>query len=149
MESLDFLIADLEKQVGDSGRPVVITHHIDLARYSRPCEATDPDNLNREWHPCDVHGFYNAIREYNVIAILYGHTHARNVLTWDGSSTRADEGVSVFNVDNSSHFHSDNQAFLYFEIGREELLVRECATTDGWQNYQWTPQFWKRPLRKA
>lgn len=144
MGSLEFLVKDLRERVGDSGRPVVITHHIDLARYTTPCDATDPANLNREWHPCDVRGFYNAIRDYNVIAILYGHTHARKVLTWDGSSTRAERGISVFNVDNSSHFHSDNQAFLYFEIGPDEILVRECATTDGWQGYQWTPQVWKR-----
>lgn len=149
MESLDFLIADLGKQVGDSGRPVVITHHIDLARYSTPCDVSDPANLNREWHPCDVRGFYNAIRKYNVIAILYGHTHARNVLTWDGSSTLANQGFSVFNVDNSSHFGSEHQAFLYFEVGRKDLRVRECATTDGWQNYQWTPQVWKRQIGTA
>ena len=59
------------------------------------------------------------------------------------------EGISVFNVDNSSHFHSDNQAFLYFEIGRKELLVRECATTDAWQSHQWTPQVWKPPMRNT
>ena len=89
MDSLKFLVADLRERVGDSGRPVIITHHIDLARYTIPCDANDPANLNREWHPCDVRGFYKAILEYNVIAILYGHTHARNVLTWDGISIRA------------------------------------------------------------
>lgn len=149
MKSLDFLVSDLREQVGKSGRPVIITHHIDLARYAIDCDPNDPKNLSREWHPCDVRGFYNAIREYNVIAILYGHTHARNVLTWDGRSTRAEQGISVFNVDNSSHFQSEQQAFLYFEIGADELVARECATKDGWQTCFWTPQVWKRPLRRS
>ena len=147
--SLDFLIHDLETQVGQSQRPVVITHHIDLARYSKPCGPDDPENVHREWHPCDVRGFHNAIRNYNVVAILHGHTHARNVLTWDGKSTRAEQGINVFNVDNSSHFHGDKQAFLYFEIDSQKMLVRECATADGWQSHQWTPQVWRRELPTA
>lgn len=146
MKSLEFLITDLRENVGESGRPVIITHHIDVARYSRVCVPDDPENLNREWHPCDVRGFYRAIEKYNVIAILYGHTHARNVLTWDGSSPRAERGISVFNVDNSSHFHSENQAFFYFEIGANEMRVRECATKDGWRSYFWTPQTWQQTL---
>ncbi|MDG2224096.1 MAG: metallophosphoesterase [Rubripirellula sp.] len=144
MNSLDFLVADLKEHVGDSRRPVVITHHIDLARYSRECKADDPDNLNREWHPCDVRGFYNSIRDYNVVAILHGHTHVRNVLHWDGKSTRSDQGISVFNVDNSAHFHGGKQAFFYFEISNGNILVRECSTNDGWESYQWTPQVWSR-----
>ncbi|MDF1845262.1 MAG: metallophosphoesterase [Rubripirellula sp.] len=144
MNSLEFLVDDLKAHVGDSRRPVVITHHIDLARYSRNCMADDPANLNREWHPCDVRGFYNAIRDYNVVAILHGHTHARNVLRWDGDSTRSDQGISVFNVDNSAHFHGGKQAFFYSEISNGKMLVRECCTEDGWESYQWTPQVWSR-----
>src|ERR1051325_4337529 len=32
--SLDFLVADLKEKVGTSGRPIVITHHVDMLRYS-------------------------------------------------------------------------------------------------------------------
>jgi len=32
-----------------------------------------------EWDLADVKGFYEAIRNYNIAAVLYGHTHARNV----------------------------------------------------------------------
>lgn len=145
--SLEFLIADLREHVGDSRKPVVLTHHIDVARYAVPCAADDPKNLSREWHPCDVHAYYEAIRSYNVIAILYGHTHARNIFRWNGSSARATDGVPVFNVDNSAHFHSENQAFLYFEINRTEMVIRECATRDAWQSHFWTPQIWKQSIR--
>jgi len=32
-----------------------------------------------EWDLADVKGFYEAIRNYNIAAVLNGHTHARNV----------------------------------------------------------------------
>ena len=34
--SLDFLVSDLADKVGKTGRPVVITHHVDVARYCAP-----------------------------------------------------------------------------------------------------------------
>ena len=146
LDSLEFLKDDLQKSVGDSGRPVVITHHIDVQRYSTPCD-TDPKNAGKEWHPCDARGFHAAIAKYNVVAILYGHTHARNILKWNGTQTKAEQGFDLFNVDNGAHFRSDAQAFFYFEITKNQLTVRELATTDRWQTSQWTPQVWTRKLK--
>jgi hypothetical protein len=71
------------------------------------------------------------------------------VLKWNGTSARAEEGFDLFNVDNSGHFHNDQQAMLYFEIARDEMLVREFNTTDRWQTGQWTPQTWKRQIAIA
>lgn len=142
MGSLDFLIEDLSEEVGNSGRPVILTHHIDVARYSTECSEANEANLNREWHPCDVRSFHEAIKPYNVIALLYGHTHVRNLFRWNGTPERTEQGIPVFNVDNSSHFSGPQQAFMYFELGSKQLTVRECATKDGWQSYFWTPQAW-------
>jgi Calcineurin-like phosphoesterase len=147
MDSLNFLIDDLKENVGLSGRPVILTHHIDVVRYSVPCVADDPANVNREWHPCDVQSYYETIRDYNVIAVLYGHTHARNILFWNGESTRAEQGISLFNVDNSSHFKLGQQSFFYFELTDSELRVRECTSPDSWQSFEWTPQLWMQPIR--
>ncbi|QDU30064.1 Calcineurin-like phosphoesterase [Anatilimnocola aggregata] len=148
LDSLEFLLDDLQKSVGESGRPVVITHHIDVQRYSGPCEM-DEKNAGKEWHPCDARSFHAAIAGYNVVAILYGHTHARNVLKWNGTATKADRGFDLFNVDNGAHFRSDAQAFFYFEIAPGKLTVRELATTDRWQTSKWTPQVWQRDLKVA
>jgi predicted phosphodiesterase len=145
--SLPFLVADLEKHVGDSGRPVVITHHVDVARYSIPCEEGAPANLQREWNPCDVRAFYDAVAPYRIAAILYGHTHARSVRRWDGASADAESGLPLFNVDNSSHFAGTHQAFFYFEIDGKSVNVRERATTDGWVTSGWTPQAWQSDWR--
>jgi predicted phosphodiesterase len=148
LDSLDFLVADLKEHAAGSGRPVVVTHHVDVVRYSGPCDREDPANLGKEWHPCDVRAYHAAIRNYNVAAVLYGHTHARHVLSWDGTAARAAEGLPLFNVDNSSHFHGERQAVFYFEITPRETLVRECATKDAWRTHEWTPQFWRRPLAR-
>lgn len=143
LDSLAFLIADLKEKVGDSGRPIVITHHVDVARYSTPPEPDAPA-ASKEWDPADVHGYHDALKAYNVVAILYGHTHARNVFQWDGTPKKVQRGgISVFNVDNSGHFNSKQQAFFYFHLRDSEMLVREFATSDSWETAAWTPQTWK------
>jgi predicted phosphodiesterase len=136
--SLPFLIRDLETHVGDSGRPIVLTHHIDLLRYSQALPVDDRQAMGMEWDPEDVRGYYDAIRNYNVAAVLYGHTHGRNVYRWDGSSKPAATGLPVFNVDNSSHFGGQQQAFFYFEITAERVRVLEYQTRDAWQTGFWT-----------
>jgi cytolysin (calcineurin-like family phosphatase) len=147
MDSLEFLIEDLRQHASDKARPVLITHHIDVIRYSKPCELDNPGNLSMEWNPCDVRAYYDAIRSFNVIGILYGHTHVRNILNWDGSSNRVDQGFTLLNVDNSSHFHGGNQAFFYIEINKHETVVRECATKDAWASYFWTPSVWRHSIK--
>lgn len=86
---------------------------------------------------------------YNIAAVLYGHTHARNVFRWDGSNKSAGQGIPVFNVDNSSHFAGTQQAFFYFELHPGKLIVREYQTKDQWQTGSWTPQVWSMPVPVA
>jgi predicted phosphodiesterase len=140
--SLDFLIADLKDKVGTSGRPVVITHHVDMLRYAQPLPIEDKMAEKMEWDPADVRAFYEALSGYNVAAILYGHTHARNVFRWDGSAKAAPRGIPVFNVAKSSHFSSLKQAFFYLEIAGPNVTAREYQTEDGWESGSWTPQVW-------
>lgn len=140
--SLGFLIADLKEKVGASGRPVIITHHVDMIRYAQPLPIEDKKAEAMEWDPADVKAFHDALRGYNVVAILYGHTHARNVFRWDGSTKKGDGGIPVFNVSKSSHFSSKQQAFFYVEVRGKTLTVREYQTKDGWETGFWTPQTW-------
>jgi predicted phosphodiesterase len=143
LDSLDFLVADLKEKVGESGRPIVITHHVDVARYSQPCDLATPAD-SKEWDPCDVNAFYTAISKHHVLGVFYGHTHVRNVLRWDGSTTspHADSGIYLFNSDNASHFSGTAQAFFYVEISEREMLVREYQTRDGWLTGSFTPAKW-------
>lgn len=147
LDSLPFLVSDLKRHVGESGRPVVLTHHVDIARYSTACDPqAAPDN--KEWDPCDVHAFHEAIKGYHVAGIFYGHTHARSVFHWDGRSTKDHSGIRVFNTDNASHFASDAQAFFYVESRGGGLLVREYQTKDRWQTGFWTPMSWNAPAKE-
>jgi predicted phosphodiesterase len=148
-DSLAFLVIDLKEKVGTSGRPVVITHHVDMIRYAQPLPVEDAKAANMEWDPADVQGFHAALKGYNVAAILYGHTHARNVYFWDGSNKAAKAGIPTFNVDNSSHFAGKAQAFFYFEIRGDTLTAREYQTTDAWATGSWTPQTWTAPVPKS
>ena len=86
------------------------------------------------------------LKGYNVAAVFYGHTHARNVYKWDGSNRPAAAGIPVFNVDNGAHFAMQAQAFYYVEIGAERTLVREYQTPDNYQTGNWTPQTWTATL---
>jgi len=147
--SLDFLVGDLKEKVGTSGKPVVITHHVDMLRYAQPLPVEDKKAEGMEWDPADVRGFHDALKGYNVAAILYGHTHARNVYRWDGSNKAAKEGIPTFNVDNSSHFSGQQQAFFYFEVRADGTTVREYHTEDAWETGEWTPQTWTAPIPAA
>lgn len=156
LESLDFLIKDLAEQVGRSGRPVFITHHVDIARYTAPVP-DDAPFANQEWDPADVQGFHRALTGYDVRGIFHGHTHARALWRWDGSACRPlqerpapaepavpDGWFDVFNVDNASHFSGGQQAVFYVEFGPTGLTVREYATRDAWATAEWTPTRWQR-----
>lgn len=145
LDSLEFLVADLREKVGTSGRPLVITHHVDIARYTGPCDPNAAAD-SKEWDPCDVHAFYQALQGYNVAGIFYGHTHFRNIFQWDGMSPKATTGLHVFNTDNASHFSGDAQALFYVELRDKQLLVREYQTKDGWQTGFFTPQSWTAPF---
>lgn len=141
LDSLEFLVGDLAEKVGTSGRPIVLTHHVDMIRYSSEPDPQGPATT-KEWDPCDVRGYYDALKAYNIIAILYGHTHVRNVFKWNGTTMKSDKGIATFNVDNGAHFASDTQAFFYFHLRNGEMTVREFATKDRWQTGDWTPQTW-------
>lgn len=157
LDSLDFLVDDLRRNVGGSGRPVIVTHHIDIARYTVPVPADAP-YANQEWDPADVGGFHAALEGYNVAAVFHGHTHGRAVWRWDGQSVTpggerlTDEDLEtgdrrvydVFNCDNSSAPPGGQQAFWYVELSPDGLTVREYATKDAWQTGFWSPLVWQR-----
>jgi cytolysin (calcineurin-like family phosphatase) len=146
LDSLDFLIADMKEKVGTSGKPVVLLHHVDMMRYAAPVD-DDKVAMGKEWDPADVKGFHEALAGYNIAAIFYGHTHVRNIFLWDGNAKPAQKGgVAVFNVDNSSHFNSQTQAFFYVELTDKQTTVREYQTTDAWETGKWTPQVWTTPV---
>lgn len=139
MESLAFLREDLAAH-HTQDQPLIIMHHVDVARYTAEKEGTDYTKW--EWDPADVHAFYRELKGRKC-ATFHGHTHKRDIQRWDGQSTKAATGLGVFNVDNSAHFGMESQAFFYVELRANGLLVREYASPDRWQTGAWTPQVWR------
>jgi cytolysin (calcineurin-like family phosphatase) len=91
--SLEFLEDDLARNVGRSGRPVVLLQHYgwDLWGLS-------------SWSDREREALAAAIKEYNVIAIFWGHTHTvqrvdvGEIPTFCVGSTQADPKPGVFIV---------------------------------------------------
>ena len=150
LESLAFLASDLAEHVGDSGRSVVITHHVDIARYCAPL--ADEFVSKNEWDYADVAAYHAVLTKYRIAAILYGHTHVRKIFPWDGSTPKLGKdappvkGIAVFNTDNSAHFKSETQALMYFQVTDKEVVAREFATPDAWLTAAWTPEVWRFPI---
>lgn len=59
--SFFFLAMDLATKVGNSGRPVVLTHHYHIGA--------------SEWNDAEKKDYWDLISNYNVIAIITGHAH--------------------------------------------------------------------------
>jgi cytolysin (calcineurin-like family phosphatase) len=149
LESFEFLKTNLAEKVGQSGRPVILCHHVDFAGHSTGCkpEAKNPPG-RVDWDPCDVAAYYDAIKGYNVIACIYGHTHQRNVFQWDGKSAKAEAGINSFNCDDAGHFKAGAHGILHYHVTDTTLTVREFATKDHWKTAAWT-QMWQRPIEMA
>lgn len=158
-DSLAFLIDDLKTHVGNSGRPVILMQHVDLQRYSQPCDESATGGSRAmccegmtkiawhskdcpkkasgismsEWSACDVRAYHRAIQPYNIAAIFHGHLHARRTDVWDGQSIDSERGIPVFGAKNAGAGGA-NRAFFYCRVESGDLVVREYQSIgeDGW-----------------
>jgi 3',5'-cyclic AMP phosphodiesterase CpdA len=147
-ESLEFLVDDLARNVGQSGKPVVLIHHIDLLRYSKPCD--DQAEGGGEWSACDIAAYRHAISDYNIAAIFHGHLHARRVEKWDGTPRPAAEGIPIFGCKNSGA-KGAHRCFFHCTIAGQTMTIREVASrgADGWtpDTIRWEGS-WTVPLTR-
>lgn len=72
--SLDFLRQDLKRNVGTSGRPVVLLWHYGLRGWG----------LEKWWTPEDLERLKAVIEPYNVVLVLHGHEHTYARYEWEG-----------------------------------------------------------------
>jgi hypothetical protein len=158
-DSLPFLVKDLERNVGDSGRPVILLHHLDLLRYSgecdepaakldrssccpgmaaiawcsRDCKERAPGISRSEWSQCDVQAFYRAVKPYHIAAIFHGHLHGRRTQRWNGTAQSGAEGIPVFGSNNSGA-GGGNRSLFYARVENGALVLREYHSVGehGW-----------------
>lgn len=70
MDAYKFLVDDLTQNVGHSDRPVVIIHHM------------PPNHQDMGKNVTQIMSrYFDTIKDYNVIGIISGHTHSRNINT--------------------------------------------------------------------
>jgi len=149
--SLEFLRKDLAEKVGGSGRPVIVSFHL------------HPNGPEYDWPAEDLHGFWETLTNYNVVALVHGHTHGSppSKLTWDGKTFGRDlpDSIDVFNPDDSGAAKTDPRdptkavglyhGLLYAELvdapGTEDdtLVVRSYFTRDNWSTHTWHTR-WQR-----
>jgi len=89
----NFLAKDLKEKVNTQG-------------YLQPLPIEDKKVMSMGLDPEDGQGFYKAIDGYNIAAVLYGHTHARNVYRRDGTPKQKMFNVPFFNQENDPCFRN-------------------------------------------
>jgi hypothetical protein len=100
--SLNFLKSDLAKNVGSSGRPVVLIHHYGMEGFSRGCGVSDTDtdldgcirNSDVWWTQTERIAYWNAIANYNVPLIITGHLHNTGGNQWWQTKWKRPKGLS-------------------------------------------------------
>lgn len=124
-ESLTFLQADLAKHVGSSGRPIVLMMHYPLTNGSRH-SATEKDAFND----------FVLNNNYNVIAIIHGHSHASAVRALRfprDTNLPAIKYIPVFDVGSPFYRKDKNNGNGHFTLIRITNDYLEAV------NYSWTP----------
>jgi hypothetical protein len=117
-KAYEFLLADLEKNVGKSGRPVFVMEHF-------PMEAADT-----WWLPADKEKMANLLKSYNCIGILHGHSHAKKFYTYLGLDVY-DDG-SVMNSDILVFHITDGRMVVLNRVGNAwGTLKQEKVITMG------------------
>jgi hypothetical protein len=108
--SLTFLADDLARNVGSSGRPVIIYHHFGFDYFSLSW-----------WSDRQRTNYFEAIKNYNVIAIFAGHYHFVDYVPWCGLATFNDGtmGKSLGN-------------FLVAHLAGTKLTVVERTADGAW-----------------
>ena len=115
--SLSFLMDDLARKVGNSGRPVIIYHHYGI----------DVFGLGW-WSDQQRSAYLQAISNYNVIAIFVGHNHLVDYIPW--------QGLNTFNDGTAGKTLGPGYviSFLVAHVTGNHLTVAERGTNGNWGN---------------
>ena len=144
--SLDFLIADLKEKVGTSGRPVVITHHVDMLRYSQPLPVDDKKAESNGVGPCRREGLLRRLRA-TTLRGSFMDTLMPAPSTVGTVPPRPRRKDFRFNVSKSSHLTRRRR--FYIEVRNDTVLCREYQTKDGWETGSWAAQTWSAPIARV
>lgn len=86
--ALTFLTNYLGRAVGRSGDPVIVLQHYGFDGFSL--------NDWNWWTPAQRRAYYEALKGYNVLAILHGHDHAAERYRWPDAQANPQEVRALF-----------------------------------------------------
>jgi hypothetical protein len=109
-DALTFLVDDLAS-VGTS-RPVVIIHHY------------YPHASTFEWDQAQIGTYAAAISGYNVIAILYGHSHGTGTGTW--------QGIPIFNLGSPYYLRITDDKLYAFDASWDPADPTSIQAPANW-----------------
>jgi hypothetical protein len=86
LKALEFLTADLAANVGTSGRPVILFQH-----YTMDANG----NANNDWTNTMKEALWAVVQNYNIVAILHGHSHSKKMYKWKSTIDVIDNGAAI------------------------------------------------------
>lgn len=116
--SLEFLKEDLAKNA--VGRPTVLLQHYGFDGFSAGWGW---------WSPKDRAATWDAIRDYNIVAYLHGHTHAMTFMKWQGQDFHLEgqrmpeQGIDVIGCASGQRGPETPGEFMVFHITTSEMTV--------------------------
>ena len=125
--SLGFLKDDLARHVKHSNRPVMVYHHYGF----------DHDSSLGWWTERQREEYYDALRNYNVIAILAAHNHGIGVNRWHGIDTFSDGTIGKF---------AGN--FLVVRVTHTNLAIIEHTLANSWGRFVYQQPIQTPPDKK-
>ena len=116
--SLEFLAADLGARGG--GKPVILLQHYGFDDFSAGWGWWSPRDRARTW---------DAIRDFNVVAYLHGHTHGMTFMKWRGDEihgpgrTMPSEGIDVIGCGAGQRGPEAPGEFMVFRVRKDEIAI--------------------------
>ena len=123
--ALAFLKADLERNVGESGKRVIIFQHVGWT-----------GGMADWWTPEAKNRFYNVVKGYHIIALFNGHSHGTSTILWHELLTIHDGAVV--------RPSSGDGDFLVVRVTPDELNIVQ-RKRDGWETVVRKPISGPRP----
>lgn len=116
--SLGFLTQDLRRNA--SARPVILFQHYGFDDFSAGWGW---------WSETDRKATWGAIRDFNVIAYLHGHTHAMTFMKWQGEDIHLEgkpmpaEGIDVIGCASGQRGPSQAGEFMVIHVTAKDMTV--------------------------
>lgn len=129
-EALSFLISDLQDHVGDTCRPVVLVHHYGFDEFSTG------ETGEMWWTPAQRRAYWDAIANYNVIAVFSGHVHQTvgQRILWNWNRPAPDAGGPPF-IPNFVCGAAGYSAYIDVTIEQSGAIQVRRMDSTGSQNY--------------